>query len=172
MSKASPPSSAKRRNPFVYQVDSVFIGVQKKRGAMLVAIPSYIRSIQSYRHASSTEIYSARRNPFVYQVDSVAYGFLRKENNRLNRRNPFVYQVDSVMGGCFEIYFIRHYVAIPSYIRSIQSSKEAIEYLESQIPVAIPSYIRSIQSGNRCERYCEVADASQSLRISGRFSLK
>ena len=61
-----------------------------------VAIPSYIRSIQSIVNDAGITQIGHRRNPFVYQVDSVVNATGAKEAKKVA-------------------------VAIPSYIRSIQS---------------------------------------------------
>ena len=42
-----------------------------KDGVLQVAIPSYIRSIQSHMGRYILPVTVTRRNPFVYQVDSV-----------------------------------------------------------------------------------------------------
>ncbi len=111
-----------------------------------VAIPSYVRSIQSQSSRCWSSTRSPRRNPFVCQVDSVSSSY--HSNN-----------LDGIE------------VAIPSYVRSIQSKPEPGGLFSGLPVVAIPSYVRSIQSLRLWRHMCGVSGClSQSLRMSGRFS--
>ena len=116
---------------------------------------------------------TTRRNPFVCQVDSVR--LLRRwagEIRGCQGRNPFVCQVDSVIIAFVDINFF--YVGRNPFVCQVDSVQTtAAKIGKLGIGVAIPSYVRSIQSQTLDEwidRRKRVV--SQSLRMSGRFSPK
>ena len=159
---------------YVRSIQSWLYCSEKKRVPNLVAIPSYVRSIQSpYRRRLNLKRMVKSRNPFVSQVDSVAAKLFNELNGLLRSQSLR-------MSGRFSHETLdrwidrrKRVVAIPSYVRSIQSHRtlrhserrergsrnpfvcqvdsvcRTLPRKKPPVPnVAIPSYVRSIQSNH------------------------
>ncbi len=74
-------------------------------------------------------------------------------------RNPFVCQVGSD-GTCYDPNKEeRCFVAIPSYVRSVQIKRKERKYEKDYCQVAIPSYVRSVQMQWSKEEKAAVVEA-------------
>ena len=134
----------------------------------LVAIPSYVRSILSFRQWISVPFAFRRRNPFVCQVNSFrsafyCYTVARNMSQSLRMSGQFFLFHGNAH--C-EIYM---HVAIPSYVRSILSNIKRMtliaETMEGRNPFVcqVNSFIFSALYALR------PLAKSQSLRMSGQF---